>query len=47
MLTFAFRFATSKMLIYLQKRFGGIDRLTAIWLKFQTSSKQSLSPKIL
>jgi len=30
MLTYAFHFATSKMLIYFQKRFGGIARLTAI-----------------
>jgi hypothetical protein len=32
MLTFSFHFATSKMLIFFQKRFGGNDRLTAIWV---------------
>ena len=32
MLTFILRFATSKMLIYFQKRFNGIYRLTAIWV---------------
>jgi hypothetical protein len=34
MLTYAYRFATSKMLIYFQKRFGGIARLTAIWIRY-------------
>jgi hypothetical protein len=33
MLTFSFHFATSKMLIFFQKRFGGNDRLAAIWVK--------------
>ena len=33
MLTYALHLATSKMLIYFQKRFDGIDRLTAIWVK--------------
>jgi hypothetical protein len=32
MLPKALLFATSKMLIYFQKRFGGVARLTAIWV---------------
>jgi hypothetical protein len=50
MLAYALRFATSKMLIYFQKRFGGIARLTAIWveisniLKTVAFSQNSLRP---
>jgi hypothetical protein len=38
MLPKAFLFATSKMLIYFQKRFGGVAHLTSIWVKFNFGS---------
>jgi hypothetical protein len=39
MLTLSQRFATSKMLIYFQKRFDGIYRLTAIWVRISINKK--------
>jgi hypothetical protein len=39
MLTLSQPFATSKMLIYFQKRFDGIYRLTAIWVRISINKK--------
>jgi hypothetical protein len=39
MLTLSLRFASSKMLIYFQKRFDGIYRLTAIWVRISINKK--------
>jgi hypothetical protein len=41
MLSWAIRFATSKMLIFFQKISDGIDRLTATWVKFPGNLKTS------
>jgi hypothetical protein len=42
MLTFILRFATSKMLIYFQKRFDGISRLAAIWVSLTSYRNMSV-----
>jgi len=47
MLTFCPSLRSLKNANQFQKRSEGVDRLTAIWLKFQTYSKQSSYPKFL